>query len=757
PEVGNPSGEPLVVATTHAEESGAVVALGLDGEERWRHPFDAMTRPEILGDVVMTSDREHVVALDARSGEELWRKPLESLAYVGATRRGDTIVFVTSVGAAGGATRVGHVRAVGARSGDARWEWEIQGVLGRPQVWGPNVFVPWDRQNIAILDVTTGLEKARLRSTDDVIAWVNATSAGLFYGGRGMYRFTERSHTGTKEESTYRPSPLPEAPREPLVEDDGFFPVPGTRSARGRIRLHYAPAPSEDPTAVAVHHDQFYFTYYRYVFAFDGEGTLRWARMLEQDVIVAKALESGLFTVGEQGAFRLLDWETGAERWSGGSERELASAGVDLGAFAPAPSGELEARDPRIVLTEIAGDPDNRLVPARAYAIELLAQMDDPEITRLLLDLYAQRHMPGALKEAIANVLRTRATGTEALVEALDQRYDYLADTPAPPLALLVPALLEQQKTEAVGGLVRHMLDHETPMAVLPLVVRGVVELGDESIVPALRSFLVLYHADSTFQEKPEALAVAAEGIFRRGGDEGRELLQALVADGTTVGPVSTAINGLFEREAQEAEAAARAEAEAAARAAEEAARRERAARPTRLSQAAINEVFVAQTEAMRTCVEGELERNPRLGQVRIVFVLLNDGTATEVRFAPNTPEFVACMEPVVAALEFPAFVQRRQRASFTVNLRGDSSEQVAEAPEDRFWWSRAQRRAGEGEIGRPWWEVRQAPRQPGAATPQPERPSGGEGEGSGEGGDQPWWMEGGEGGGEAPPAGEGG
>ncbi len=773
----NALGVPVAVVTTHPLEAAEgqeatqaeLAALNLEsGEVLWRKPFEAMTRPQVLGDVVVTSVRGAVVALDLRSGDELWREELDELAYVGASREGNTLVWVASVGVAGGANRQGLLMAVNARSGSEIWEHRIQGVLGHPEVRGGYVFVPWDRQNIAILNLTDGVETARLRTTDDVIGWVRAEPQGVFYGYRGIYRFDERSASGTKQGSTYRLAPLAEAPREPLVQDDGYYPTPGTRSARGRIRVYYEPEASAEPGAIPVEGDRFYFVYFRYVFAFDGDENLIWARTLPRDVVRAHALTGGLLTIAEDGNARLLGHDAGTLRWEKDFDLELASAGLDVGDFAPTGAGSAdpadEGRTLRTSLAEIAGDPDNRLVPARAFAVELLAQMEEPEITRDLLDLYAQRSTPSALREAIGNALRARTVGTDFLVTALEQHYDFLEGTPAPPLGLIVPALLEQRVDGAVEGLVSHMLDHETPREDLALVIRGVVELGDETVVPPLTNFLTLYHADSLFAENADAVAVAAEGIFRHGGEEGRQLLQTTMAQPRTREPVQVAVQGLFDREQADAAAQARAEAEAEAAAAAEAARAEAAARPLRLSQAQVNEVFVAHTEHLRTCIEGELERNPQLGQVRLAFIINQDGSHQEMRFAPNSPELVACLEPVMSELEFPKFRQRRQRASFTVSLRGGGDEQAGDEEVVMGpWWERAKVRAeaegGERRIGRPWWQVRHAAAPPqgdgGTAQPtQPEQPAqGSEGDQSpegGEGGQAPegdGWNEGGEGG----------
>src|SRR5690606_28966979 len=127
-----------------------------------------------------------------------------------------------------------------------------------------------------------------------------------------------------------------------------------------------------------------------------------------------------------------------------------------------------------------------RLVPARAYAIRELAAMEEPEITRDLLDLYSQQSMPGTLRRAIGAALQTRRAGSEHLIEALGRRFDFIEQTQSPPLEVIVPSLLEMRASAAVPGLVQQLNDHETPAAVLPTVARAIVELGDASVVPAL-------------------------------------------------------------------------------------------------------------------------------------------------------------------------------------------------------------------------------------------------------------------------------
>jgi outer membrane protein assembly factor BamB len=740
-------GHPIAVVATHADEASArrIAAVRVDtGEELWSAAHDAATRPEILGDVVLSTTRDQLVAFDAASGRVLWRTGLPDLAYVGAARDGSTIFWAATVGALGGARRVGHVVAVDARSGDEVWRHEVNGVFGRPAAAGGLVFVPWERQNIAVLDGRTGVERARLRSTDDVISWAFDHPTGIYYGGRGIYRLTPRSVSGTREGSTHERLALGELPRQPeSIWPDGYLPEPGARSARGRIRVYFEPTVASGADQLAIESDTYYFAYYRYVFAFNRQdGALRWTRILEQDVINAEVLPHGLIAVGEQGRVTLLDRDTGADRWTRDLSLQLASVALDVGAFDPGAS-EVAPRPLRQSLNELVLDPDNRLVAARAFAVSRLAQLEEAEVTRDLLDLYQQRSMPGALKEAIREALRTRRSGAQYLMDALARRYDYLEDTQSPPLEAIVPALLEMRHTPAVARLVNHMMDHETPAEVLPQVVDAVVRLGGPEAVPALRSFLVLYQADSTFQgpvadqeaaegrpavrASPEAraLAVAAAGIFEHGGPAGRELLASLSGQGArTHEPVAAHIQGLYRSEAEAQERARREQELAAQRALEEQQRQVEEALPLRLSQDQINTTFAENADTLRDCIAGEIERNPRLAQVRMVFILSGDGEASELTVSPNTPQLVECMQERVATVRFPRFRARRMRGSFTVSIRGgapvepETSSALAALPDDAPWWAWAQRRAtvrgatAEVPAVAAWWAPREAPVQ---------------------------------------------
>ncbi len=779
----NPSGSPLLVATTQGAQRAVLLFDLREGRVLWRRPLEAMTRPQILGDVVLTSDREHIVAFDLRTGEPLWRTETNGLPLLGGARTAGVLVYVSSVGAAGGATRAGHIVAVDPRTGTERWSFSIQGVLGRPAALGPFFFVPWDRQNLVVLDAITGAERARLLLSDDVLDWTFADSTGVYYGGRSIYRFSERSASGRRARSDHIEIPVPDAPREPLPFDPGFLPAPGTRSARGRIRFYFAPSPpTEEGTPLHPLGDRYYLAYFRYVFAFGTDGTLIWARALPHDVLRAQATATGVLVVPEQGEAVLLAAADGSTRWKAELPDTLASAELDAVGIVP---GEIVESAPplREALAAIAADADNRLVPARAFAIQRLARMPEPEITRTLIETYERRAMPRALKRTIAEVLRERKEGTEFLVQALERHFDFLEGSEVPPLELLVPAIEAHRIDAALPQLVAHLRDPATPRLRIPLLARAIARLGGPKGAEALMDVVRLYRADSSLaapiserelprlfplpwvpascyaraqashresaeqkgeapppcpeRERPNWLQYLVFAIFEHAPTEAREALAALAKEPGTDPRVSAALDALLARE--RAEQAARERAEQAARERAEQAARERAERnrPLKLSRRHIAETFAEHADAFRKCIVQELERSPHLLAVRFAFIVEHDGTPRDFQITPPSEALRDCLAPVLAKLRFPPFKLRRQRASFAIGIRGEARPQDTVEEAAKPWWALSAAHPGPtvGEHNPPWW--RPGARKP-PTTPQPSSPS--ESRGSEEG--APWWME---------------
>jgi outer membrane protein assembly factor BamB len=713
----------LVLATTHGAEP-ELIAYDLGAQRaRWRVPFRADSRPELLGDVALSASGERLFGFDAASGRSRFRAELPHCAYLGAARDGERIFFSCQHEGRTSLEARGRLTALDARSGSVLWKREASGTLGRPAALGGLVFVPWQRQSLSVLDADDGRELARLRTTDDVIEWVVTEGRGVLYGQKTLHRLDGRG--------AERGQPLVAVealPGRPPLLPSAFEPQPGARSARGRVALYFEPEATADGLRVA--HGRFYAVFYRYVFAYDASGRLLWARALTHDVIAGRALPSGLAVVTERGQVLLLPGEDGEPLPQADLGVQLASARIaapDLPARAarPAPAGIAPAlrggASPlplRRSLTEIALDTDTRLVPARAYAIAQLAALHEPDVTRDLLDVYAQTATAPELKRAVADALRARRTGLEHLVDALLARYDFIEQTRPAPLAVIVPALVEARETRAVPHLVKRMFDHETPIAQLPTVVAAVAELGGEDAIEPLLSFLRLYRADSSFVQQPEALIEAARGVLRHGGESGAAALAAIDGDGRATTALASSIAALLATQPS----AANAQAPVAATAPPP------PPPPETLSQDAINAAFAEHVDDLRACIIDELGRNPELAQVRIAFIAESDGSAHAFSFAPNRPEFVDCLYAKVASYRFPRFRSGREVARYVIAVR--AREPVATPstdPAQEPWWqwsARSPRASGAAKRPEPWWRSHQ-PLAPLSVTAKTFAPSG--------------------------------
>lgn len=768
---GAPSQDPNCTANSAAASQAheVVMVSWPDGKELWRASLSPSSRPELLGDVVLVSEKNMLHALDASSGQKRWSIEMPAdLTYTGASRSGDVVVYAMTVGVRGGAKRLGRVQAVNATNGRKLWHHEIQGVFGQPLATGGQVLLPWDRQAIVALDLWTGTEITRIRTEDDVYAWLVQDGKHILYGQNAFYFLSEQSAARTKANNKVLSVNVPELPGAPALQEDAYDLKPGTRSSRAKIRI--ISSPNSDGTGLKGGH--YYYLFYRFMFAFKSDGTLDWAQILADDVNQGAVLEQGVVLSHESGAVSVLSHESGAlfKPFALGSRVAALSFDISDAGFAASPTaGEGEttsnAEALRKMLLEMVIDPDNRLVPARVFAVKQLAKMDEPEITRDLLDLYVQRSIPRAIKETIKGVLQERVKGASYLVEALSQKYDYLEGSATPPFEAIVPGLIKNNSREALPLLLSHLDNHETPESALVILLEGVLALGDASAVPSLEAFVTRYRADSEFKEKPRALSLAAQAVLKHGGPEEQGRMDAVVADVVTHQKFKEEMQA-FHAEASAREAERRSQAEAEARNASVRQRQsEVASRPLSIGQPEINATLAEQSASIRACITEELKRNPGLAQVRVTFVVHGDsGKAQGVGVAPNSDVFVACMKPIVESANFPRFQNLRIRGQYLVQVkeRSTSRTQVAritlpvDAPFWMYWklMSEAQGVEEPEAYRAAWWKKQPRPTRAtqtqttdsSATTAVPatttQRPSG-EGQQTGSG----WWSaaEGGE------------
>jgi hypothetical protein len=94
------------------------------------------------------------------------------------------------------------------------------------------------------------------------------------------------------------------------------------------------------------------------------------------------------------------------------------------------------------------------------------------------------------------------------------------------------------------------------------------------------------------------------------------------------------------------------------------------------LTQEAINEVMRGQTANFRPCFMAELERNPDVGMIRIVWLITSEGQGINWDVVPQSSELLSCLEQHFQAIRFPCIRAYRQRARFGVQLARPQSAQ---------------------------------------------------------------------------------
>jgi len=693
-----------MVATTAAAQP-ELLLYELEGRRvRWRLPLRAEARPELLGDLVVTAAGGKLLAFETANGTLRFQSSLPDCAFLGAARAGTRLFYVCEAPQVD--LRVqprAHLVALDAGSGRRLWQREAEGALGRPAAIGDLVFAPWQRQSLAILDARSGRELQSVRSRDDVIDFVRADERGVFFGQRRIYRLSGSGYSGTRDDAQLVAVPSEGLPGNPPPIESSFFPHSAARSARGRIALYLEPE-AVGERGVRIAQDSYDFVFYRYLFGFDAAGHLRYCRSLPHDVIAGQAVRAGLVLVFDTGATALISREDGSTLEESAVAAQLASASLDAESLRPVGSSEHPAPSLARALTEIALDTDNRLVPARAYAVARLGELDDPQVTADLLDIYGQSSTPPELKRVVADALRARRTGLEHLIEALGQRYDFLEQTRPAPLAVIVPPLIEAHESRAVPRLVERMFDHETPLAVLPLVVRAVSILGDDGVVDPLAAFLRLYRADSSFAAQPDALLEAARGILAHAKESGPLVLRAVAGDGRATPALARGVAALLDAAHAQRLPALALEAPGTGPAS--------APLPRKLSPQAVAATFAEHEQELRPCVAAELERNPKLGQVRLAFIAESDGSTHALSITPNTPALQDCLYAKVASYRFPRFRAGRELESFVILVHKPAPTEphagdVAQG-EERFWDFYAAR-ARSSARGSPWWLSQQS------------------------------------------------
>ncbi len=546
----NSTGKPLVfmvVSPSKKEHrSKQLVAFDLAGKsELWR--VDAQVGSKVAVGANFVAFREgdrDLVAVDVATGKRLWKKNIGP-NFLGLAADRSRAFYVTRDKS--GSKPVWWLVAVDGKTGEELWRADAPGQLGAPAARGGLVFSPFLKQWLAVLDANTGKQLTRIRGIDEEISFVRTTNDHVYFGSNfGVFLLDDRAASGKRAESTYGSAELPEGFVRTHYYWDAFDPVQAGYSAYDRNRILWRGDAEGDKLGFA--DGQVVVHTYRFFFAFNAaDGSLRWAYNHPRvDVIGSEYLSSVIAFVSALGDIGALDPETGRRVYKaklGGTQR-LLGATFDAGGWSPSEAGGSEAQSTVAALASIARDRDARFNAVKKFAIAALAKLPGGEVTRDLLALIRDERTPPALYKHAAEALveRKDPAGVPYLLEALATQYDYIAGTKPRAVNVVAQAIGAMgdvafdgaTRGKLVDALLAHLNAPETPIAELSDIVRalGAVGAGAESV--PLRAFLLAYRADPAFSAKIGALGVAVDVLLRTGDAADREVVAFVASEPRT-------------------------------------------------------------------------------------------------------------------------------------------------------------------------------------------------------------------------------
>jgi outer membrane protein assembly factor BamB len=531
--VALPDGAGLVVGVTGT----GLVAMSLDGARHWTHSAAVDARPAIAGDVVVYTSVGSLVALDAATGNQLWKTSVGDKRLRGAGDDGHTTV--ASLGSvSGGGSLVVAIDRGGAVLN--RWTPEVE--VGIPAVASGIVFVPWGSQYVSALDASSGREEGRLLGRT-VMSRAVAIGGALYFGESALVRFDDRIALSYKNEAHVVKLPERELPGKPAWYPNGATVLPPAAGAPDSIRFYARPA--EKDGQVGLDSDRFVATYFRIVVGFNGDdGALRWARTFPTEIIGGDAATAGFAFCDDAGNVWFADARAGGDAGH-------ISLGVPVkGCVVRAGGFHVKAgKDPGTVYEQLSTAINLReaqMATIQRFLLRELGTGEDPTITKTLLDLATDaRTQPDILKEA-TDLLAARRTGVEYMLEALERHYDYLSDVVRPPpVGPLADALSAVGEKHAAPLLAAHLNDPADTPNDVRRAAHALVTLATGDELPAVRTFFSLYRATADEDDLVAAVIDAARILVALDGPDGAEIVARAASDPLTEAAVRAGITNL--------------------------------------------------------------------------------------------------------------------------------------------------------------------------------------------------------------------
>lgn len=509
-----------------------LLASSLDGKSRWTYSGRPTSAPIIAGPLVIFSEGDQIIALDANSGTKAWSIGNRGLTLRGAANDGSLSALVLAD------THKSLFLGV-SRSGATLGSVESKVDLGVPAARGGVAFVPWSSQYVSALDINSGDEQGRLLARTQVSQALNF-GGELYFGEQGLLRFDEKARFASTNQANHVGLPKVELPGKPTWLGSGLVNPSSQANARTKIRIFAAPVASP-AGALTLGAGTFAATYFRVVFGVDSaSGALRWVRALPADIVGGAAASSGFVLCDVNGKVWSLD-RAGADVGSvelGGKIRMCSSdAGAEEVPGAPARASLA------VQIGEALDNLEPTMAEAERYLVSELGKQDDPIVTKSLIDLSSSPRVPPDLRLETRRLLALRRNGTEYMLSALARHYDFVSGVLLPPpVGPLADALAASAETRAAPLLAKHLNDPANSADDVAHAARALAKLATPAEYEDLRTFFALYRATADDEALVAAVVACAEALLRVGGADARALVERAAQDPLTQNDVRRAL-----------------------------------------------------------------------------------------------------------------------------------------------------------------------------------------------------------------------
>jgi outer membrane protein assembly factor BamB len=489
-------------------------ALGGGGAD-WIYATPLEGRPIITGTVVVGMGGGDVFALNAETGEPIWRrKALGRLRGAGD----DGTTTIVSIESLTGTRSI--VLAIN-RDGDVLRQLYLQAVVGKPAVYDAFAFLPWNSDSVVIFDIVGGTEVARVVSSFPIS---HAFTVGnqLYFGERGAVRFDGNIIDARRGGGTRVGLPERVLPDAPSWRVPGSYALPLAAVRHDSVRYYARPRKN------AI--DHYGFGYYHVVMGLSADdGATRWVHHAPHPYVGGWAGEQAYAMCDVSGAIRWLDADTGRVLHTEQLRESLRACVVQSESPPKRDEGEPLAIEEQ--LKQAIQRRDSLLLPIQIDLLDDLERIDGPRATKALIDL--ARHpregdAPIPLRERAATILSRRRRGTGALLHALSQPRD---DTL--PLAAIAGAMRRNLLSEAAPLLARELNELMWDTEALA----GAAEALEALAGPNERRALVLFLARLGCDPAMERASLAVARTLARLGSV--DLVRRLATDSCKDSPMS--------------------------------------------------------------------------------------------------------------------------------------------------------------------------------------------------------------------------